>query len=110
MVDMMVEKLRKERMSEDVVADRIRDNWEKIKHLVKDYYEMTGSTYDTWIAPLSFIAYSNETAVIRIPGGVSKEGYSCIRRKYEAHLSKAIAFFSDLDGVRIVFIQEGGEL
>lgn len=106
MTDMLVEALRMERVSEEAIEDIIRGNWEKIKHLVKEYFDMTSSTYDTWIAPLSFIAYSSETVVIRIPSDVSKEGYSSIRKKYEARFSKAIAFFADLDDVRIVLIQE----
>lgn len=53
-------------MSTDISAALIKD-WEEIKNIIKTDCALTDISYDTWIKPLSFLKYVDNTVYILIP-------------------------------------------
>lgn len=47
--------------------DSIKEKWEEIKEMVRNEYELTDVSYDTWIKPLSFFDVRDDVVIIMIP-------------------------------------------
>ena len=51
--------------------DAIKENWDKIKDIVKTEYNLSNISYNTWIAPLKYHNEENDTVTILIPSDTS---------------------------------------
>lgn len=47
--------------------DSIKEKWDKIKETIRNEYELTDVSYDTWIKPLSFYDVKENVVIIMIP-------------------------------------------
>ena len=53
-------------MSTDI-SDILIHDWEEIKNIIRTDCALTDISYDTWIKPLSFLKYVDNTVYILIP-------------------------------------------
>lgn len=68
-------------MKKNDFAAYLSENWELIKNNVRNEYEITEISYNTWIKPLKFGYFKNDTAYIVIPSD-QNQAYSYISKKY----------------------------
>ena len=47
--------------------DSIKEKWDEIKETIRNEYELTDVSYDTWIKPLSFYDVKENVVIIMIP-------------------------------------------
>ena len=47
--------------------DEIKNRWDEIKEIIRNDYELTNISYDTWIAPLKFYKAENNIVTILVP-------------------------------------------
>lgn len=53
--------------SSDSVTQRLTQGWEEVKQHIREDCGLTDISFDTWIAPLTFLAYKDQTVYILIP-------------------------------------------
>ena len=59
----------------------IADRWDEIKEIIKNEYDLTDISYNTWIKPLKFYKEENHTVTILIPSDQA-HAVSYITNKY----------------------------
>lgn len=62
--------------------DKIKDNWTKIKDIIRDEYGITDISYSTWILPLKYGFETDDTVTILIPSDQS-QALSYISSRYK---------------------------
>ena len=69
--------------------EQIKEHWDEILLQVKKEHELSTISYTTWLAPLSIVAFENDTAIIG--GNLSSYNVEYLKRKYMLPLKVAIA-------------------
>lgn len=70
--------------------DFIKQNWEIIKHTIKEEYGLTEISYKTWIANLNFYSSDNDVVTVVIPSDKS-HALSYINEKYKSYFQVTIS-------------------
>ncbi len=70
--------------------DFIKQNWEIIKHAIKEEYGLTDISYKTWVANLNFYSSENDVVTIVIPSDKS-HALSYINEKYKSYFQVIIS-------------------
>ena len=47
--------------------NEIKDRWNEIKEIIRQEYDLTTVSFDTWVAPLQFYKVENDIITILIP-------------------------------------------
>lgn len=68
----------------------IKENWNKIKELIRKEYDITDISYSTWIEPLQYGASDNNTVTILIPSDQS-HALNYIANKYSKFFQVTIS-------------------
>lgn len=84
--------------------DKIIDNWDEIKELVKQEYELTNISFNTWIAPLKVYKVENHTVTILIPSEQA-QSLNYISKKYMQYFKVTISEYVN-DDYDVAFILE----
>ena len=84
--------------------DKIIDNWDEIKELVKQEYELTNISFNTWIAPLKVYKVENHTVTILIPSEQA-QSLNYISKKYKQYFKVTISEYVN-DDYDVAFILE----
>lgn len=76
-------------------ANILKENWEKIKNIVKTEYNVSNIAYSTWIAPLVFYNEENDIITVLITGNNSDNSLASeyINNKYKTFFQVAISEF-----------------
>lgn len=72
--------------------DTIKENWNKIKEIVKTEYNLSNISYNTWIAPLKYYNEENDIVTIMIPSDASY-ALDYISNKYKVFFQVTISEF-----------------
>ena len=85
--------------------DLIKENWEQIKEKVKNEYEISPVSFNTWINPLKYHQTIDNTVYIIIP---SDQGMSLnyISNKFSNYFKVTIAEMFNVENYNISFILE----
>ena len=65
-----------------VMLEKLKENWQKIKENVRDEYDITNVSYNTWIAPLEFYDIDGHHVRIVFTGGNDDFAINYITKKY----------------------------
>lgn len=84
--------------------DTIKENWDKIKNIVKTEYNLSNISYNTWIAPLKYHSEENDTVTILIPSDTSY-ALDYISNKYKTFFQVTISEFMNHE-YEVCFILE----
>lgn len=84
--------------------DAIKENWDKIKDIVKTEYNLSNISYNTWIAPLKYHSEENDTVTILIPSDTSY-ALDYISNKYKTFFQVTISEFMNHE-YEVCFILE----
>ena len=84
--------------------DTIKENWDKIKDIVKTEYNLSNISYNTWIAPLKYHSEENDTVTILIPSDTSY-ALDYISNKYKTFFQVTISEFMNHE-YEVCFILE----
>ena len=69
----------------------LNDKWSDIKEYIKEEYEISNVSYDTWIAPLRLSSVDGDTVFIELPEDeVGGNFISYIDKKYNLYFKVAI--------------------
>ena len=82
----------------------IADRWDEIKEIIKNEYDLTDISYNTWIKPLKFYKDENHTVTILIPSDQA-HAVSYITNKYKNFFQVSISEVFN-DEYQISFILE----
>ena len=82
----------------------IADRWDEIKEIIKNEYDLTDISYNTWIKPLKFYKEENHTVTILIPSDQA-HAVSYITNKYKKFFQVSISEMFN-DEYQISFILE----
>ena len=82
----------------------IADRWDEIKEIIKNEYDLTDISYNTWIKPLKFYKEENHTVTILIPSDQA-HAVSYITNKYKNFFQVSISEMFN-DEYQISFILE----
>lgn len=82
----------------------IADRWDEIKEIIKNEYDLTDISYNTWIRPLKFYKDENHTVTILIPSDQA-HAVSYITNKYKNFFQVSISEMFN-DEYQISFILE----
>ena len=82
----------------------IADRWDEIKEIIKNEYDLTDISYNTWIKPLKFYNEENHTVTILIPSDQA-HAVSYITNKYKNFFQVSISEMFN-DEYQISFILE----
>ena len=63
-------------------GENIREQWDHIKEVMRQEYNMMDITFDTWIAPLKFYELADNTVYIIVPDDKAN-AFSYISNKYK---------------------------
>ena len=66
----------------------VEQKWDEILQTVKDEYELTDISFNTWIKPLEIYAIQDKTLYILVP--TEQMGLSYITKKYYLPLKVAV--------------------
>ena len=64
------------------MLDKIRENWEKIKETIRDDYDLTVVSYNTWIRPLEIYSITDNTVRVVFSDSSDSFPVTHITRKY----------------------------
>lgn len=70
--------------------DSIKDNWDLIKETLREEYELTDISYNTWIVPLDFYQVKNDVVTIIIPSDQA-HALNYISSKYKSYFQVTIS-------------------
>ena len=70
--------------------DSIKDNWDLIKETLREEYELTDISYNTWIVPLNFYQVKNNVVMIIIPSDQA-HALNYISSKYKSYFQVTIS-------------------
>ena len=89
------------------MINKITENWQKIKIMIRDEYEVTSVSYKTWIEPLEIYDLKDQTLRIVFPGGNSDNDFAInyISKKYSLPIQVMIEEVTGLH-LNIEFIPE----
>lgn len=71
-------------MESSKIKDYLKNNWEKIKETIRDEYELSDISYNTWVKPLLFNDYINNTVHIIYPSDNS-QAVNYVTKKYKMY-------------------------
>ena len=74
--------------------DSIKDNWDLIKETLREEYELTDISYNTWIVPLNFYQVKNNVVMIIIPSDQA-HALNYISSKYKSYFQVTISEMLD---------------
>lgn len=74
--------------------DSIKEKWDEIKETIRNEYELTDVSYDTWIKPLSFYDVKENVVIIMIPSDQS-HALNYISSKYKNFFKVIISEMMD---------------
>ena len=75
--------------------DKIIEKWDEILNTVKQEYEISDVSFDTWIRPLEIFAIEGNTLYILVPS--EQMALSYISKKYLAPLRVAIVEITEIE-------------
>ena len=75
--------------------DKIIEKWDEILNTVKQEYEISDVSFDTWIRPLEVFAIEGNTLYILVPS--EQMALSYISKKYLAPLRVAIVEITEIE-------------
>ncbi len=70
--------------------DSIKDKWDLIKETLREEYELTDISYNTWIVPLNFYQVKNNVVMIIIPSDQA-HALNYISSKYKSYFQVTIS-------------------
>ncbi len=70
--------------------DSIKDNWDLIKQTLREEYELTDISYNTWIVPLDFYQVKDDVVTIIIPSDQA-HALNYISSKYKSYFQVTIS-------------------
>lgn len=70
--------------------DSIRDKWDLIKETLREEYELSDISYNTWIVPLNFYQVKNDVVTIMIPSDQA-HALNYISSKYKSYFQVTIS-------------------
>lgn len=70
--------------------DSIRDKWDLIKETLREEYELTDISYNTWIVPLNYYQVKNNVVMIIIPSDQA-HALNYISSKYKSYFQVTIS-------------------
>lgn len=70
--------------------DSIKDKWDLIKKTLREEYELTDISYNTWIVPLNFYQVKNNVVMIIIPSDQA-HALNYISSKYKSYFQVTIS-------------------
>lgn len=70
--------------------DSIREKWDLIKETLREEYELTDISYNTWIVPLNFYQVKNDVVTIMIPSDQA-HALNYITSKYKSYFQVTIS-------------------
>ena len=73
----------------------VEQKWDEILQTVKDEYELTDISFNTWIKPLEIYAIQDKTLYILVP--TEQMGLSYITKKYYLPLKVAVTEITGID-------------
>lgn len=71
-------------METNKIKETINENWEKIKENLRNEYNISDISYSTWIKPLKYHNYKNDTVFITIPNDMAQAS-NYISNKYKSY-------------------------
>ncbi|MDE6567005.1 MAG: chromosomal replication initiator protein DnaA [Lachnospiraceae bacterium] len=82
----------------------IKEKWDEIKEILRNEYELTNISFNTWVAPLQFYKEENDTVYILIP---SEQAHlqSYIQKQYTIYFNVTISELMNHD-YTVTFITE----
>ena len=88
-----------------IMLEDLKENWQKIKENLRDEYEITNVSYNTWIAPLEVYNYKDGIIYIVFTGGANDFAINYVTKKYTLPFQVTI---EETTGVHALvrFIQE----
>ena len=69
--------------------DNIKENWNKIKTIIRKEYDLSNISYNTWIEPLKLHEVKNDVVTIIIPSDQS-HALNYISNKYKNYFQVTI--------------------
>ena len=84
--------------------DTIKDKWDLIKETLREEYELSDISYNTWIVPLNFYQVKNDVVTIMIPSDQA-HALNYISSKYKSYFQVTISEMMD-HTYEIAFILE----
>ncbi len=84
--------------------DTIKDKWDLIKETLREEYELSDISYNTWIVPLNFYQVKNNVVMIIIPSDQA-HALNYISSKYKSYFQVTISEMMD-HTYEIAFILE----
>ncbi len=85
------------------IEERIRTHWEDIKETIRRECQLTNISYTTWIEPLVFLKYENETVYIQILKDNSV-ALDYVDKKFTSFLTVAIGEIAETDRLRVRYV------
>ena len=70
--------------------DSIKDKWDLIKETLREEYELSDISYNTWIVPLDFYQVKNNIVTIMIPSDQA-HALNYISSKYKSFFQVTIS-------------------
>lgn len=86
------------------IKETISENWEKIKENLRNEYNISDISYSTWIKPLKYHNYKNDTVFITIPNDMAQAS-NYISNKYKSYFVVTITEMTGYQ-VEVSFILE----
>jgi len=86
------------------ITQKISENWDNIKESIRIDLSMTEISFNTWVQPLSFYKYENNTVIILIPFDDSN-ALNYIEKKYEKFFTVTLSEFLE-QNIEVKFILE----
>ena len=74
--------------------DSIKDNWDLIKETLREEYELTDISYNTWVKPLNFHSEKDDIVTIMIPSDQA-HALKYISSKYKSYFQVTISEMMD---------------
>ncbi len=74
--------------------DTIKDKWDLIKETLREEYELSDISYNTWIVPLNFYQVKNDVVTIMIPSDQA-HALNYISSKYKSYFQVTISEMMD---------------
>ncbi|MCR5417469.1 MAG: chromosomal replication initiator protein DnaA [Lachnospiraceae bacterium] len=83
---------------------QLEEKWESIKHFIKDEYELSPVSFNTWIKPLKFYEVNGNTVSVIIPSDQA-HAKDYISKKYTTYFNVAISEMMEQD-YEVTFLLE----
>ncbi len=70
--------------------DYLKDNWDSIKDMMRNEYELTDISYNTWVKPLTYHSTKDDVVIIMIPSDQA-HALKYISSKYKSYFQVTIS-------------------